>query len=133
MAKFIKRLKKSGLAKLKNIVVLGTGFGYMDLLLEEAENVFVLSSTFSALRKRNLIYRENFDNITIYPEIDLVLVDRNYVRSLEALRHILTRYNPPVYIQGEENLGKEESYPIGIIGYRCVDISDGKQVWKLNP
>ena len=71
MAKFIKRLKKSGLKNLRNIVVLGTGFGHMDQLLEEADNIFVLTSTFGSLRKRNLIYRENFENITIYPEIDI--------------------------------------------------------------
>ncbi len=133
MAKFIKRLKKSGLKHLRNIAVLGTGFGHMDQLLEEADNVFVLTSTFGALRKRNLIYRENFENITIYPEIDLVLVDRKYIGSLESLRHILTRFNPPIYIQGEEYLGKEESRPIGLIGYKCVEISDGKQIWKLAP
>ena len=121
MAKFIKRLKKSGLKNLRNIVVLGTGFGHMDQLLEEADNIFVLTSTFGSLRKRNLIYRENFENITIYPEIDLVLVDRKYINSLEALRHILTRFNPPIYIQGEEYLGKEESRPIGLMcgNIRC--------------
>ena len=133
MSKFIKRIKKSGLKKLKNIIVLGTAMGNLTNFLDECDNVFVLRETYDDLRRKNLIYRDNFDSITIFPEIDLVVVDKNFMSSLDKLKQILVRYSPLIIIEGEEYLAKQEYNTISTIGYRAVDLSRGVQVWKMNP
>lgn len=133
MAKFLKRIKKSGIKQMRNIIVLGSAMGYIEDFLSECNNVFVLSETFEGLKRRNLIYRDNFDAINVLPEIDLVLVDKKNITSLEKCKQILLRYSPIIIIEGEEYFSKQEYNSIAGLGYRITDLSRGVQVWKMNP
>ena len=131
MSKFLKRLKKSGARDLTNIIVLGSAFGNLQLLLETSNNVFALSSADYGERARNLIYRENFNEIMLYPEINAVFVDRKHIYDLGNPKPILVRYTPAIFIEGENFLSREESTPIGLIGYKVVEIFKGIQTWKI--
>ena len=131
MSKFIKRLRKSGTSNLTNIIVLGTAFGNLSTLLEVCHNVFSLNSVDSGIRSRNLIYRENFNDTQLYPEIQAVFVDRKHIYELAHLKQILVRFTPSILIEGENFLSKEERLTIGSIGYNLIDISKGIQTWKI--
>ena len=94
-------------------------------------NVFSLNSVDSGVRSRNLIYRENFNDTQLYPEIQAVFVDRKHIYELVHVKQILVRYAPSILIDGENFLSKEERQTIGSIGYNVIDISKGIQTWKI--
>ena len=131
MSKFIKRLRKSGTGNLTNVIVVGTAFGNLSTLLEICNNVFSLNSVDSGVRSRNLIYRENFNDTQLYPEIQAVFVDRKHIYELVHVKQILVRYAPSILIDGENFISKEERQLIGSIGYNVIDISKGIQTWKI--
>ena len=62
MNKFIKRISKSK-KNIRNILVVGTGWEKLPNLCDGFASVFIISTGSQDLRRKNLIYKENFDQI----------------------------------------------------------------------
>jgi hypothetical protein len=74
MAKFEKRLRKlSGYTE--NALVVGKAFGNLEHLLEIYTNVFVIDDAPPSVKARNLIYKENFNDLTTLTQVGAVFVD----------------------------------------------------------
>ena len=62
MSKLVKRIKKT-FNNPRNVLIVGTGFGFLDDLCEHFSNVFIISTLKEEVRRKNLIYKENFEGI----------------------------------------------------------------------
>ena len=70
MTKFSKRMKKAN-RRARNVLVVGTALGNLEDLLEAFDTVFVVNGTLPRIQKRNVVYRENFDNIHLVSAVKL--------------------------------------------------------------
>ncbi len=103
MTKFSKRIKKIN-RKSRNLLVLGTAFGHLEELLDSFGTVFVVSDNLPIIKKRNLIYRENYDDIHVLTDVDIIIVDFDHGNFIPELTQVWRRTNPAIVVQGPDLL-----------------------------
>ena len=74
MNKFKKRLTKI-IGRPQNAVVVGQGFGQLANILETFNTVFIFSWDQPNLRAKNLVFRENFNDLNPLHDISAIFVD----------------------------------------------------------
>lgn len=132
MSKFIKKITKSK-KNPRNILVLGTGFDRLEELCDSFSSIFIISTTEQVVRKRNLIYKENFDHLESLPDIDVIVMDRDQDLHVSKLPPLLSRYQPIILVQGVELFGKAEYKFLKNYGYAVTQIFNDCHLWrKLN-
>jgi hypothetical protein len=132
MSKFIKKITKSK-KNPRNILVLGTGFERLEELCNSFSSIFIISTTEQVVRKRNLIYKENFDHLELLPDIDVIVMDRDQDLHVSKLPQLLSRYQPIILVQGIELFGKTEYKFLKNYGYAVTQIFNDCHLWrKLN-
>lgn len=129
MSKFIKRLRKMS-PKLNSCIVLGKGMGYFDDFVSNFNNVFMLHVSDERQKGRNVIYRENFKDVTYLLDINFVFIDVEYVGLLNELAMPIQRYRPLVYIQGCDFSNKKILKTFEGWTYKCIDYNKDYQIWK---
>ena len=129
MTKFSKRMRKLD-RRTRNVLVVGTGFAQLDDLLETFATVFVISNTASRLRKRNVVYREDFDNIHLLTDIDLIIIDLAQAHAIPELIQVWRRTNPTIVIQGPEVISTDFQKLLKVDHYAIVEVAKGYYVWK---
>lgn len=130
MAKFAKRLQKT-IKSTESCVVLGTAFGNLDTVSDMFNTVFILLAEDTTFRKRNVVYRDTFDDISIFPNVSLLLIDKDHVKNLERLKSVITRFCPLIYIGDGEFIDKEYSKMLAKHRYEIVELFKDYQIWKL--
>ena len=129
MAKFAKRLKKlSGYTE--NALVVGTAFGNLDQLLEIYINVFVIDDEPPSAKARNLIYKENFDNISSLVQIGGIFIDLSYIDKLESLEECWNRNSSTVFVEGDNYKDVRVSGIFYRTGWGCVSNQTTYHVWQ---
>lgn len=129
MGKFSKRLKKLN-KNYRNILVIGSAFGNLVEMLEEAPTVFILYPKDETLRYKNLIYRENLESVNHLPDVDFVIIDREYVHTLPNILFLLRARFPQILIEGEPMSSIEQHKFLKSHGYKVVDIHNTHHLWK---
>jgi acetolactate synthase small subunit len=129
MADFAKRIRKI-LKKPKNALVLGNALGHLEKISETFSSVFVINGEFGTIRKKNIIYRENFENLENIAEIDFVFIDKNRIDDLYELRNFLRRNQPYVLTEAHEAIKKEHTKFFRGFQYQVVDINKKFYIWK---
>lgn len=129
MSKFKKRIQKTFATKF-NAVVYGTGFGYLDEILDIFPTVFVLSDT-PPVKKKNLVFRENGSDLNILQEVKVIFIDRNKVDDIDYLLPIIKKHKPDIAIEGNEPLEREYSKSIYASGYFYRESQGIFHIWKL--
>lgn len=129
MSKLVKRIKKS-LPEIRNAIVIGSGFGQLEQLLEIFNSVFVFMNTDTRLKKKNVIYRENLEGMHLLPEITVMFIDINQKESLDKFENIMVTLKPIFFIEGNEVIGREYSKKFYQTGYRAVEQLGLFHVWK---
>lgn len=129
MAKFEKRLKKIS-KSVENAIVLGTGLGHLEELLSLYKTVFVIADNPPTIKSKNLVYREDFKELSHLPEISAVFLDLNQVHHLNSVATVMSRYRSVVIIEGNDAIGRDLSKPLYDNGYRCTDLLGLYHVWK---
>jgi len=66
MSKFAKRIKKLH-RKARNVLVVGNAWGNIEDLVDFFHTVFHIDDQQRIFKGRNVVYRENFDNIHLIP------------------------------------------------------------------
>ena len=107
MHKFIKRITKSK-KNIRNILVIGTGWEKLPLLCDGFASVFIISTGLQDLRRKNLIYKESFDQIETLPDIDAIVMDRDQDIHVSKLLPLLNKYQSVILVQGIELFAKSE-------------------------
>ncbi len=129
MSKFIKKITKSK-KNPRNILVLGTGSGRLEDLCNGFASIFIISTGEQTVRKRNLIYKESFDQIETLPDIDVIIMDRNQDIHISKLPPLLNKFQPIILVDGIELFGKAEYKFLKTYGYAVTQMFNDSHLWK---
>lgn len=129
MDKFVKRIHK--LAKhLENAIVIGNGFGNLHILLEHFKTVFVIGGTYPEIKARNLVYRQDFDDLSYMTEVTAIFIDLSRITDLENIMHHAVRCKSSVVIEGNDPIGRDLSKPLYGNHYECTSLQGFFHVWQ---
>jgi hypothetical protein len=129
MNKFKKRLTKM-VGNPQNAVVVGRGFGQLESILEIFKTVFIFSWDTPPLRAKNLVLRENFNDLNPLNEISAILIDLDQLHHLESVSPIWNKNKCTVLIEGNAPIGRELSKSLYRDHFRCIDQQGIYHVWK---
>ena len=129
MAKFAIRLKKlSGYTE--NALVVGKAFGYLDQLVEIYTNVFVIDTEPPEIKARNLIYRENFNDLNVMAQVGAIFIDLDQVNNLDILADFWQRHKSTVFVEGNEAIARNFSKPFYRTNWECTSLQGIYHVWE---
>jgi hypothetical protein len=129
MTKFSKRMRKLD-KRTRNVLVIGTAFEQLEDLLEAFATVFVINDTNPRLQKRNVVYREDFNNIGVLTDVDLIMLDLKQQHTIPELIQVWRRTNPIIIIQGPELISTDYQKLLKVDHYAIVEVAKGYYVWK---
>ena len=129
MNKFIKRISKSK-KNIRNILVVGTGWEKLSNLCDVFPSVFIISTGPQDFRRKNLIYKESFDQIETLPDIDAIIMDRDQDIHVSKLLSLLNKYQSVILVQGIELFAKPEYKFLKTHGYAVVEMFGDSHLWK---
>ena len=129
MNKFIKRISKSK-KNIRNILVVGAGWEKLSNLCDGFASVFIISTGSQDLRRKNLIYKENFDQIETLPDIDAIVIDRDEDIHVSKLLPLLNRYQSVILVQGVELFARAEYKFLKTYGYAVTEMFGDSHLWK---
>ena len=130
MNKFQKRLSKLS-KNYETAVVIGDGFGYLDKIVEMFKTVVVIKEHPPSIRSKNLIYRENFDNVSQISEVTVIIFDRSMVHRLEDALPIWHRNKSIVVIEGNDPIDRTLSKSLYASSYECTGLHSFFHTWEL--
>ena len=120
-SKKIKKIKKEP----QNCLVLGSMFGTIEGSHEIFKSVFVISNTDNLPRKKNIIYREDYEGINLLPEIDFIFIDKEYFSVLDKIIQVWRKHKSYILTEAVEPPSKDlvkflrsESYSIAWVDKR---------------
>jgi len=129
MNKFQKRLRK--LQKhTENALVVGQGFGHLNEILEIYKTVFVINETHPGIKARNLIYRDNFNDINHMVELTVIIFDLEKVEHLDKLTQLWIRSKSLVIIEGNDPIDRSKSKSLYNTNWQCIDLCGLFHVWE---
>lgn len=130
MSKLVKRIKKN-FKNPRNVLVLGTGFGYLPEICEHFNSVFIISTLEEPIKRKNLIYKETFDSIEFLPDLDVILIDRNQDCNVEKLKPLLLRYRPILLVEGNSLFSKLEYKFLQNFNFSVTEMFNDYHLWKF--
>lgn len=129
MSKFKKRLSKAS-RSCDNILVIGSGLGNLEDILEIYKNVFVISEKNPGIKAKNLIYRENFDSLNLLSEINTIIIDLDQIHLLNQVQHVWQRDKSLVIVQGDDPIDRSLSKPLYDSHWGCTSLHGYFHVWE---
>jgi hypothetical protein len=129
MAKFAKRLRKlSGYTE--NALVVGKAFGNLDQLLEIYTNVFVVDEDPPSAKAKNLIYKENFNDLNVLTQVGVIFIDLDKIDQLEILEDFWQRHKSTIFVEGNDCILRHLSKPLFKTGWQCTSLQGIYHVWE---
>lgn len=129
MSKFAKRLKKlSGYTE--NALVVGKAFGCLDQLVEIYTNVFVVDVDLPNIKSRNLIYRENFNDLNTMAQVGAIFIDLDQVNHLDTLSDFWQRHRSTIFIEGNDAIPRNLSKSLYRTNWNCTSLQGIYHVWE---
>jgi len=129
MAKFAKRLRKLS-SYTENALVVGKAFGNLDQLLEIYINVFVIDDSPPSAKARNLIYKENFDDLNVLTQVGTIFIDLDKIDKLEILEDFWQRHRSTIFVEGNDCILRHLSKPLFKTGWQCTSLQGIYHVWE---
>jgi hypothetical protein len=129
MNKFQKRLSKLDKNQI-NAIVIGTAFGNLENILQIYSTVFVIDDKFPNIKAKNLVYKENFDNLNAITEVSAIFFDLNRLNQFEMVKDFWQRNSSKVIIEGDEPISREFSKPLYDTGWGCTSKQGLFHVWE---
>ena len=129
MNKFKKRLTKI-IGSPQNAVVVGQGFGQLETVLEIFDTVFIFSWELPNLRAKNLVFRENFNDLNPLHDISAIFIDLDQLQHLENMSQIWHKNKCSILIEGNDPIGRNLSGPLYRDHFRCTDQQEIYHIWK---
>lgn len=129
MSKITKRLLKH-IEISDNALVIENKFGYLEDLVKVFDNVFYVSRFPPDIKAKNLVYRNNFFEISVLPSITNVFVDPFNFNKMNDIFPVLTKYRPNIVVNTEILIERPISKSVWEIGYRPIEVFNSFQLWK---
>jgi len=121
MSKFAKRIKKLN-KKARNVLVVGNAWGNVQEIIDSYNTIFLVDDHQRVIRARNIVYRENFDNIHSLHDVDVILLDLDHQNHLVDLLPLFKRWSSLIIIEGPELISKENQTFLKAHNYQIVEI-----------
>jgi len=129
MSKFVKRIKKLNKAA-RNVLIVGQGWGNLQDVIDSYSSIFLIDDENRLVRAKNVVYRENFDNLNQLQDVDLVLLDLDHENHIKDFIILLQRWSPILLIEGPELISKENQKLLKSNRYEIVEVQKRYYVWK---
>ena len=129
MDKFEKRLSKLSTTT-NSALVIGSAFGILEKILPVYNTVFVISETRPLIKSKNLVYKENIDNINLITEVGAIFFDLATIDQLASLKEFWRAQQSVIFIEGADPIGRDMSKSLYETGWRCIDLQELYHVWK---
>jgi hypothetical protein len=129
MNKIEKRLRKSsGIGE--NSLVIGSAFGHLGLILNMYGTVFVIDKTLPLIKAKNLVYREDSNNLNNLAEIGTIFFDLSSIDQIGLFESVWQRNKSNIIIEGNEPIDREFSTSLYATGWRCTNTCGFFHVWE---
>ena len=129
MTKFSKKVTKAT-KHTDACVVIGRYSEEFEELVETFNTVFVLSDGINDQRGRNIVYRENFDDVKLLPHINAVFFDEAELEKLSIIENLLQQRSLVFYMNTGDDLHPMYSNFLNSKKYEIVEINKNYQMWK---
>jgi hypothetical protein len=129
MNKIQKRLSKLS-PNHTNALVLGTGFGILDKVIEIYDTVFVVSAEAPSIKARNLVYKENLTRLDHIPDLATIIMGLDELDNLPNIEPIWRKNNAKLFIEGGERIDKNIAKPLYDSGWACTSLQGAFHVWE---
>lgn len=129
MSKFVKRIKKLNKAA-RNVLIVGQGWGNLQDVIDSYSSIFLIDDENRLVRAKNVVYRENFDNLNQLQDVDLVLLDLDHENHINDFIILLQRWSSILLIEGPELISKENQKLLKSNRYEIVEVQKRYYVWK---
>ncbi len=129
MASLAKKLGKI-LRNNRNVVMIEPSSEMLAEMSLHFENVFVFTENQPMVKKKNIIYRQGFEDFNSLPDISLLYVGRNSMDKLLNCQNLLLKSRNFVMIESAEELGKKLKRLFVGASYELTEISKKWQMWK---
>lgn len=130
MASLAKKIRKT-LVKTGNAVCINASDEIIKDMSEHFPSVFVLIQRESLFKKKNIIYRESFDDLNKLPEIRFIYVGRESVEDIPKIKNFIEQYQPVLILETNEWLNKKHSRILAELRYQIIDKQKHWQLWTL--
>lgn len=128
MNKFSKRILNAGKFK-RNALVVGSGMGYIEQLADNLNTVFIIDNQDRQIRRKNIIYINDFIGVSTLSEIDFIFIDYDQYGNLEKLHNTFSNNRAVIFVQGEVSWPIREYKYLRSLGYSHVENNFGMQKW----
>lgn len=128
MSKFSKRILQSS-SSCRNCLVVGSGLGYLPDLIAHCGTVFVIDAVDPSVRFKNVVHRQDFQDVNIFPDIDFIFIDHSHFSNLSKLKPVWTSYRPIIFTEGADSLSAEDYLYFRSESYSLVEIFKRMQKW----
>lgn len=131
MSKFKKRISKLTRNPLQNALVIGEGFGHMENLLEIFQTVFVIDESFPKIRSKNLVFKENYDDLHLLIDISFIFFDISKINDINLLAPVFSRWKSIVVVEGNDPISRDYTQSLYHHGWKCTSQQGFFHVWEL--
>jgi len=90
----------------------------------------VITNSPPIIKKRNLIYRENYVDIHTLTDVDIIIVDFDHSNFIPELTQVWRRTNPAIVVQGPDLISKDVQKILKSDHYNIVEVTKGFYLWK---
>lgn len=129
MDKFEKKIRKI-IKNPENALVVGTGFGNLASIINTHRNVFIVDHNDCAIKSKNLIYREDLEQMHFINDVRVIYLDLDKVHHLTNLEFFWTNNRSLIIIEGKDPIGRKDSKPLYNSGWECTSVEKHFHVWE---
>ena len=94
--------------------------------------MFVIDDQRPELKLKNLVYRENSDDLVYMTDISVIFFDLASINRLNEFMNLAFTWKSIILIEGNDPIGRDLSAPLYITGYQCRDLQGFFHIWKLS-
>jgi hypothetical protein len=129
MSKTVTRLRKVK-KDYRNIVVIGDDFSDIDDLAGYVKTIFVIGLSKDPIKKKNIIYLENYSFLNSVPDIDLVMLSKDKTHDVKYFQNSLIKWKPIIFMNSRSLITTEEAEPLKKIKYFMIENHKNTYIWK---
>jgi hypothetical protein len=131
MSKFAKRISKIHPHSLQNALVIGRGFGFLEVITGTYQTVFLIDADRPDIKTKNLVFKENYDDLHLLVDVSTIFFDLAKINDINLTAPVFTRWKSLVIVEGNEPIGREFTQSLYHHGWRCTSQQGFFHVWEL--
>jgi hypothetical protein len=107
----------------------GTGFGYIESLIDNFNTVFIVNDGDRSIRNKKVVYRDGYKDLVNLPDVDAIFFDHNLYANVPHLEGLLRKTRPVIFVQGQELFPKNEYRYLKSQGYAVTEKLETMHKW----